>query len=333
LTINTSRREDFPQTPETRLWVLTGPTHRCDAGRLIVADVCTNRQAEIEDEAEVLDVIEMVLQKFQNPSAVDSIVNLYGGFESQVTDALQALRSSGFLIPRAEFTRRILNTCRTANSNPGYDEAAVYGFSRWQPPGIVTTTFKGIRSNSSERGRSIPLDIDGRSAEPVQLSDVTALLDQSYGTLLTGYKPVPSAGALWPLVFYVWAPSELNHECHLHWFDDEGLNLFPMHKVRTSQTIGSWFLQPEYVETLLNQGAVLILICADLARIEAKYGNRAVFFTAIETGAVMQEICRRAPSRGLVARPIGGFHPANPPGDIESDLEFMLTVALWKPGE
>jgi nitroreductase len=53
-------------------------------------------------------------------------------------------------------------------------------------------------------------------------------------------------------------------------------------------------------------GAVLLLLVGDIARVEAKYGERAERFLLLEAGHLMQTLALTALAEGLALLPLGG---------------------------
>jgi hypothetical protein len=315
--------------PQSGMAFPAGSFHRCSAETIAVVDTSTHRTAVIEDRAEVIDCLESVLLAAARGIRLEDVgLSVPEEYRGDIDGALKTLRARGFLIGSEHAAKRILRACRDATETLEYVESVVYGTSRWRHPSSGGPIARAKPLRQSERGRSTPLDINNQSFEEIDPQQIVELLTLAYGTLESGGKPVPSAGALWPLTIFAWARREEGAGCELFWFDDQELTLCSLDRSESAEVISSWFLQPDYLLELLGSGTYLALIAADLSRAAAKYANRAVFFSAIEAGAVVQEISRRAPSFGMSVRTIGGFDPANPPRTSSDDLEFLVAVAI-----
>ncbi len=250
-------------------------------------------------------------------------------FQAQVSTVLEQLKEAGFLISPVEETRRVLRACTTPKISPGYDEVELYSSPRWRPSSPYRLVAETIPSSEPDRASSIPLDITGRSGAAISLTEITELLCSAYGTSTSGRKPVPSAGALWPLTVHVWIPLEFHGDCWLHWFDDENAGLHRFDIARPAAELGTWYLQPDYVSEILYRWGVLIIISVNVSRVATKYRERAVLFSGIEAGSVLQEIYRLAPSFDVNVRPLGGFY-ASRICDVIGTPEPILSLLLWR---
>lgn len=173
------------------------------------------------------------------------------------------------------------------------------------PPASSTPTFDVIRSRYSCRhfaNTVMPLDA------------LASLLHQGYGVLglrdadgvSIHHRPVPSAGALFPLELYVvthnvaglpdgayhYAAWEHKLEC-----------------INSRVTIGE--LLPNLQEQHYIVGAnVLLFLTAVFSRTMTKYGPRGYRYIFLEAGHVAQNLCLLAAERKLGTLCMGGFRDA-----------------------
>lgn len=142
---------------------------------------------------------------------------------------------------------------------------------------------------------------------PVTLGELAAVLRAAYAgeRRLEGpvRRPVPSAGALYPLELYVAAAAVRELEpalYHFHPFE------------RRLSRLGA--LDAEAARGALVDGAVadvasaLLVVTAVFWRSRCKYGQRGYRFALLEAGHVVQNVALAAAALGLAALPLGGFY-------------------------
>lgn len=111
------------------------------------------------------------------------------------------------------------------------------------------------------------------------------------------FRTAPSAGALYPIEFYVVTKNGLFH----YLADSHKLEVLSSKDLRESLSVAA-----------LGQSAIIqvpldIVICAVYSRITQKYGERGIRYTHIEVGHVAQNIHLQAVALGLGSVPIGAF--------------------------
>jgi SagB-type dehydrogenase family enzyme len=149
-----------------------------------------------------------------------------------------------------------------------------------------------------------------RSSHPgdrraLQLGELAALLEASYAALPrsgTLRRPVPSAGALYPLELYVLALDVDGTEPSL-------LHYNPFrHRLELLGGVDSDAARAALVDpSLLDTAAALLVVTAMFWRSRFKYGLRGYRFALLEAGHVVQNAVLAAAALELSALPLGGF--------------------------
>jgi len=187
------------------------------------------------------------------------------------------------------------------------------------PPAKASPAFDLIRSRYSCREFS---------GDPLAAADVATLLQHSYGFTGTRevagvrlhHRPVPSAGALFPLELYLVAenvtavPDGVYHYAAWH---------HRLERVAGNGSIAG--LLPHLQEQQYLIGAnVLLFITAVFARTMTKYGPRGYRYVLLEAGHVAHNICLLATELGLATLCLGGFR--------ESAINELLQLEACKEG-
>ena len=138
---------------------------------------------------------------------------------------------------------------------------------------------------------------------PVGIGELSTVLAAAYAAGPRGRRPVPSAGALYPLELYVVAGAVNGL--------DRGIYHFNPFRHRLARLASfSW---PEVRSALvdaavLDQASALVVVTAVFARSRIKYGLRGYRFALLEAGHVIQNAVLAATELGLPALPLGGFY-------------------------
>jgi SagB-type dehydrogenase family enzyme len=141
---------------------------------------------------------------------------------------------------------------------------------------------------------------------PLRLRDLATLLAVSYGAAPRGgglRRPVPSAGALYPLEVYVVAPAVTGLEPGVYHYDPFRHRLALLGPLRFA----------DLRETLVDQSladvaAALLVVSGVFWRSRIKYGPRGYRFTLLEAGHLVQNALLVSTDLELAALPLGGFH-------------------------
>jgi SagB-type dehydrogenase family enzyme len=161
------------------------------------------------------------------------------------------------------------------------------------------------------RGRLGGLIASRRSAcadvlRPVRLRDLATVLDASYAASPSGRsfrRPVPSAGALYPLEAYVVAPAVTGLEPGVYHYDPFRHRLALLGPLRFAD------LREALVDqTIADVTAVFLVITGVFWRSRLKYGPRGYRFALLETGHLVQNALLASTELELAALPYGGFY-------------------------
>ena len=121
----------------------------------------------------------------------------------------------------------------------------------------------------------------------------------------SGFRTVPSAGALYPLEIYVVVKEGGVEELGsgVYYYLPEGHKLTKLTHADISQNLTESALG----QSSVGQAAANIIIAADFKRTTSKYGERGVRYVYIEAGHAAQNILLQAAALDLGAVPIGAF--------------------------
>jgi SagB-type dehydrogenase family enzyme len=173
------------------------------------------------------------------------------------------------------------------------------------PPPAATPLFDLVRSRYSCRSFA---------NTPMPLEELATLLHQGYGILgvreaegvTLHHRPVPSAGALFPLELYLVAnnvtglPNGAYHYASWH---------HRLECVKPGVELES--LMPNLQEQRYILGAnILLFLTAVFPRTMNKYGPRGYRYILLEAGHAAQNLCLLAAERNLGTMCIGGFRDA-----------------------
>lgn len=142
-----------------------------------------------------------------------------------------------------------------------------------------------------------------RSFSPESLTEeqIGQLLWAAQGvTAEWGGRTAPSAGALYPLEMYVVTADGVDH------YLPEGHRLEQVATGDTRDELAGAALDQQ----ALHSAPAVIVIAAEYARTEARYGDRAERYVHLEAGHAAQNLLLEAVDLGLGAVPIGAFDDA-----------------------
>lgn len=168
------------------------------------------------------------------------------------------------------------------------------------------------------------------SGQEIELADLSALLYAAQGqTHPRGYRTAPSAGALYPLEVFVAAGevSSLNPGIYKYKSKEHAL-----------AKLADGDKRQELARAALNQSwiaraPVVIVISAVYERVTAKYGQRGIQYTHMESGCAAQNICLQAVDLDLGTTLIGAFEDANVRQIIHADKKEipLLLIPAGRP--
>ncbi len=142
-------------------------------------------------------------------------------------------------------------------------------------------------------------------SRPLRLRELATLLVSSYSAASTPQllRPVPSAGALYPLELYTAAVTVSGLDrgvYHFHPFRRRLSLLGPLawHALRDS------VVDPG----VIDHAAAVVVLTAMFWRSRFKYGQRGYRFALLEAGHVIQNVVVAAAELDIPALPLGGFY-------------------------
>jgi SagB-type dehydrogenase family enzyme len=163
---------------------------------------------------------------------------------------------------------------------------------------------------------------------PVSLADLATLLSASYAAGARRRRPVPSAGALYPLEVYLVAAAVNGLERGVYHFN-------PLRFRLARLAAFSW---PEVQAALVDPGlldyaSAVVVVTAVFTRSRIKYGQRGYRFALLEAGHLVQNAVLAATALGLPALPLGGFYDRRLDGVVGADgLDEAAVHALLLGG-
>jgi SagB-type dehydrogenase family enzyme len=155
-------------------------------------------------------------------------------------------------------------------------------------------------------------DFDDR---PLSLALLSRLLDLCYGTRGVAtfpdgnrvlQRPLPSAGALYPLELFVCLARVEGTPDGVYRYEPLHHRLEPKGALPTAEELSSMLLAQAYVA----RANLLVFLVGTLDRTMAKYGMRGYRYLLLEAGHAAQNLCLLATEAGLGTLCIGGFRDA-----------------------
>ncbi|MEL6681864.1 MAG: SagB/ThcOx family dehydrogenase [Pseudomonadota bacterium] len=167
------------------------------------------------------------------------------------------------------------------------------------------------------RGQVDQLAKDRRSCRnfsdtPMTLATCAGLLRSAYCVFDPGSgssntmlrRPVPSAGALYPLELYALVRSVEGLSPGIYHYDTIGDDLAALDGSNWPNSATNAFLSWDCV----HDAPLILCLGAEFARTQAKYGPRGYRYVLFEAGHVAQNICLVAEEKGLSTLCMGGFY-------------------------
>jgi SagB-type dehydrogenase family enzyme len=190
----------------------------------------------------------------------------------------------------AELAQTVARSSRTHDHRPAVELPA-------------PAPLRGSLGDAIARRRSARSEV----SRPVRLAELAAVLGSSYAAdrLREGgvRRPVPSAGALYPLELYLLALAVAGLDrgvYHYHPFRGRLSRLAPLVRRELEEA----FPDPE----VLDRAAAVLVVTAMFWRSRFKYGPRGYRFALLEAGHVVGNAVLVAAELDLAALPVGGFY-------------------------
>jgi SagB-type dehydrogenase family enzyme len=147
----------------------------------------------------------------------------------------------------------------------------------------------------------------GELSRPLRLAQLAAVLASCYAAESRGddgvRRPIPSAGALYPLELYIFAIAVAGLDrgvYHYQPFRGRLSLLAPLVRVELEAA----FPDPE----ILDRASAVLVVTAMFWRSRFKYGPRGYRFALLEAGHLMGNAVLVAAELDLAALPVGGFY-------------------------
>lgn len=142
-------------------------------------------------------------------------------------------------------------------------------------------------------------------------------------------RPVPSAGALYPLEIYALVRHVSGIAPGIYHYDAVGDDLAMLGGADWEQSAAAAFLSWDSVA----KAPVILCLGAAFMRTQAKYGPRGYRYVLFEAGHVVQNLCLAAQEQGLNTLCMGGYYDAllnKMIGLDGADEAIVYTVAIGK---
>jgi SagB-type dehydrogenase family enzyme len=198
------------------------------------------------------------------------------------------LEASLELARSPELQQTVARSSRTHDHRPGIDlERGVI------PRARLADLLDDRRSDVAENAR------------PLALPDLGLVLEAGYAATArpgAARRPVPSAGALYPLELYVLG-------LRVPGFEPTAWHYDPFrHRLETLRPVDAGDVRAAIVDpSLIETAAGVMVVTAVFWRTRFKYGLRGYRFALLEAGHVVQNVLLVATALGLPALPLGGF--------------------------
>jgi SagB-type dehydrogenase family enzyme len=142
---------------------------------------------------------------------------------------------------------------------------------------------------------------------PLSLAQLGGVLGVAYGARATragSRRPVPSAGALYPLDLYVlpWSVEGLARV--VHHYDPYRHAVAALGDAADDEVAAAVWYEPQ----LAARAAAAIVLAGVFLRARCKYDQRGYRFTLLEAGHVGQNLALAAAAIGRSTLPYGGFY-------------------------
>ena len=236
-------------------------------------------------------------------SSVDVAERVHGGFAS-LDDPAEVFHEASKLAPstigaqlsgaeRLAADPELLATTRRASRTHPQRELVQLPRSL-RPPSRLADVVDRRRSRLPEQRR------------PLVLRDLATIVQLAYGARATPLgmrRPVPSAGALYPLELYVLAPDVRGLAPGIYHYDPYRHSLEALGVLDRAAFDGAWY-EPD----VAGRAAAVCVLTAVFARTRCKYDLRGYRFALLEAGHVAQNILLAATAVGSAALPYGGAY-------------------------
>ncbi|MGB4729479.1 MAG: SagB/ThcOx family dehydrogenase [Candidatus Hydrothermia bacterium] len=149
---------------------------------------------------------------------------------------------------------------------------------------------------------------------PLTLKEVSQLLWASQGTVASGRRAAPSAGATYPLEIFFVAGNVEGLKQGLYRYKNKEHSLELIREGDFRKPISVRALRQD----MILKAPATIVVSAVFERTRARYGTRAERYVHMEAGHVGENIMLQATALGLGTVPVGAF--------IDSEVKSVLGI-------
>jgi len=149
---------------------------------------------------------------------------------------------------------------------------------------------------------------------PLTLKEVSQLLWASQGTVASGRRAAPSAGATYPLEIFFVAGNVEGLKQGLYRYKNKEHSLELIREGDFRKPISDRALRQD----MILKAPATIVVSAVFERTRARYGTRAERYVHMEAGHVGENIMLQATALGLGTVPVGAF--------IDSEVKSVLGI-------
>lgn len=163
---------------------------------------------------------------------------------------------------------------------------------------------------------------------PVTFEELSGVLSRMYGDGSGGRRPVPSGGALYPLVLHVALAGALGPAEAGTWRYDPSAGGLRAAR-REAADRATIFTRAPDARAHLERGQPVVLISAEISRAARKYGPRAYRLALLEAGAAMQNAYLAGASLAVPIRAMLGIDEAGAAQALELPDGTVPLLAIF----
>ncbi|MBE2318366.1 nitroreductase family protein [Solirubrobacter sp. CPCC 204708] len=300
------------------------------AASIVVENSLNGCRVEIEGSADELAAVSGALARCGGDRRRTQVIDpIEPDFVRPVAEVLARLTDEGFIVDARRQPRALLEQLQRGGAVDVEELLDIERSPRWRDPraGQADRFFVArapLGRRDDERASSLPVRHVEGAARAVEAQEVATLL--AYGYRTAGrWKPVASAGRLWPLVLH--ALVARGEGFALSWFDGDHHRLIEVGTAEDA-TVEQLFWQAEIAADTVERRRAVVVISADLSRVARKYGNRGGLFVILEAGALLQQIALSAGEHGLAVRTVSGFSVADVRALVDPSLDPLALVVV-----
>jgi SagB-type dehydrogenase family enzyme len=227
-----------------------------------------------------------------------------------VAELVEALVDAGVLTASSQAWKNFhRQSSVTSGLYRNIEDAELYALMRERFEAEHRDEFHPLRPRDTQLAAIAAGRVSARPSggeRPPEFAELSALVAAMYGSPEGTHRPIPSAGAIYPLAIHVLVRRTVGPLAPgLWWYDPQGGGLW---LVRDDELdIDGMFLPHPVTDPLRELGHPIVFVSADLERISRKYSNRGYRFALMEAGAAIQNAYLLGAELDLPVRVIGGI--------------------------